>query len=409
MEDLLEALLFDPDPAPDRREELEKRLDDDPQLAAAWARWRRVRTHLRERLQARLSDRRLLVLYVLAEEGYTEALTKEEQHALDTARDDIERALDELPALEHVVERIREEQADFEAAWAAHAESLGTPADGGAIDGTPAAREPATSEAATQRTDRAPRSPRSRASSTRTQWTRRLALAVLVVGVAVMALVFWPDGPAATTVTVEDESTRTVTLPGGSTVRLAGAARLSYPTSWPDDGPQRVSLREGRAFFDVPRRPDGPSFVVETPTTTATVLGTQFGVVAAADTTEIVLASGSVEVGGADDEHVVLEPGQKSWVAQSEAPAPPTSTDLTDALDWTGLFVFRTVPLSSIADRLSRHYDVQITVADALADEPITGTFERQQPAREVLDALAATLGAEVQREANQYRLAPRP
>jgi ferric-dicitrate binding protein FerR (iron transport regulator) len=224
-----------------------------------------------------------------------------------------------------------------------------------------------------------------------------------------MALLFWPDGPSTTTVTVADGSSRTVTLADGSTVRLVGAARLSYPASWPEDGPRRVSLREGRAFFDVPPRPDGPSFVVETPTATATVLGTQFGVRAAADTTEIVLANGSVEVGGGGDEHVVLEPGQKSWVAQSEAPASATSTDLTEALDWTGLFVFRAVPLSSIADRLSRHYDVQVTVADALADEPITGTFERQQPTRQVLDALAATLGAEVQRDGDRYRLVPRP
>ncbi|MFB6249994.1 MAG: FecR family protein [Salinibacter sp.] len=404
MEDLLDVLLFDPDPAPDRREELEKRLDDDPELAAAWTQWCRVRTRLREHLQERLSDRRLLVLYVLAEEGHTEALTAEEQAALAAARDDIERALNERPALEHVVERIREERADFEAAWAAHAEPLGASADG-----TPAADGAAESEPATRRTDRAPRSPGSRDSSTRARWTRRLALAALVAGVAVVALLFWPGGDSTTTVTVADGATRTVTLADGSTVRLAGAARLSYPASWPQDGARRVSLRKGRAFFDVPRRPDGASFVVETPTATATVLGTQFGVRAAADTTEVVLASGSVQVRGTSDEPVVLKPGQKSWVARSEAPAPPTRTDLTEALDWTGLFVFRAVRLSSIADRLSRHYDVQITVADALADEPITGTFERQQPVRQVLDALAATLGAKVERDGDEYRLVPQP
>ena len=402
MEDLLDALLFDPNPAPERREELETRLDDDPELAAAWAHWCRVRTHLRERLDERLSDRRLLVLYVLAEAGHDEALTDEERSALDAAHDDIERALDTHPALEDVAARIREECTDFEAAWAAHAAPLGAPADE-----RPAPREG--SEGATERADRAARPPQSRDASTRTRWTRRLALAVLVAGVAVLALLFWPGGPSTTTVTVADGAARTVTLADGSTVRLVGAARLSHPTSWPEDGPRRVSLREGRAFFDVPRRPDGASFVVETPTATTTVLGTQFGVRTTADTTEVVLASGSVQVGGAADEPVVLEPGQMSWVAASEAPAAPTSTDLTEALDWTGLFVFRATPLSAIADRLGRHYDAQITVADALADEPITGTFEREQPVRQVLDALAATLGAEVQRDEGQYRLVPRP
>ena len=40
--------------------------------------------------------------------------------------------------------------------------------------------------------------------------------------------------------------------------------------------------------------------------------------------------------------------------------------------------------------------------------EPVTGTFEREQPVGEVLGALAATLGADVQTGADgQYRLVP--
>jgi ferric-dicitrate binding protein FerR (iron transport regulator) len=94
-------------------------------------------------------------------------------------------------------------------------------------------------------------------------------------------------------------------------------------------------------------------------------------------------------------------------VTTQGAPAAPASADLTTALDWTGLFIFRTTPLSVVADRMSRHYDAEVTVADALADEPVTGTFERGQPVQEVLEALAATLGAEVQRTDGAYRLVP--
>jgi ferric-dicitrate binding protein FerR (iron transport regulator) len=153
------------------------------------------------------------------------------------------------------------------------------------------------------------------------------------------------------------------------------------------------------------------SFVVETPTATATVLGTQFGVATRADTTEVVLATGSVRVDNTDDKAdggVVLEPGQRSWVTAGTAPASPESVDLTRALEWTGLFVFRSLPINTIADRLSRRHDVQIAVAPSLSGEPVTGTFEREQPVEEVLGALAATLGAEVQTDADgQYRLVP--
>lgn len=406
MEDLLDALLFDSEPGSERRAELEDRLGENPDLADAWTHWCRVRARLREDLRDRLSDRRLLVLYVLAEEGHDEALTAEERAALDAAREDLARALDESPALEQIVERIRAERADFEEAWAAHADALETPSDAES-----AASEAASAGREAGRTDRAPRSPRSRESSAARRWTGRLAMAALVALIAVAALLLWPEASPTTTVTVADGATRVVTLDDGSTVRLAGPARLAYPTDRPDDAPRRVTLREGRAFFDVPRGGDGSSFVVETPTATATVLGTQFGVMTAADTTEVVLASGSVRVGpaGANGDGVVLTPGQKSWVARSEAPAAPTETDLTRALEWTGLFVFRSVPLASIADRLGRRYDVQIAVADALADEPITGTFEREQSVRQILDALAATLGAEVQRDGDRYRLRPSP
>jgi ferric-dicitrate binding protein FerR (iron transport regulator) len=219
-------------------------------------------------------------------------------------------------------------------------------------------------------------------------------------------------GPDTTTITVADESVRTVVLNDGSTVRLVGPATLTHPTQPSETASRRVTLERGQAFFDVQPQASR-SFVVETPTATATVLGTQFGVTTVADTTEVVLASGSVQVDAAEASGrggVVLKPGQKSWVARGEGPASPSPVDLTAALEWTGLFVFRSVPMETIAQRLGQRYDVQISVAPALADEPITGTFERKQPVQQVLSALAATLGAEVrEEEEGRYRFVPTP
>lgn len=395
MADLLDTLLFDDEPSAEERAALEERLEDDAALATAWAHWTRARAHLRERLEERISDRRLLVLYVLAEEGDEAALTDSERAALDAARDDLVRAVDKSPALQQIVERIREERADFEAVWAEYGLDSGVGAD-------------AAAEASESASDRASRAPRARERSTAARWSRRFALASLVIGMAVGAFLLWPQD-SSTTVTVEDGTTRVVDLGGGTTARLVGDATLTYnPKS--SDQKQRVTLRNGRAFFDVTPRTDGASFVVETPTATATVLGTQFGVTTNADTTQVVLASGEVRVGAAQENEassVVLTSGQKSWVAKGGAPASPTPTDLTTALDWTGLFLFRSVPMGTIADRLERHYDVEVTVADALADEPITGTFERSQPVQEVLNALGTTLGAEVQRRDAAYHLVP--
>jgi len=397
MEDSLDALLFGRDLSAEDRSAIRETLDDDPDLAAAWAHWCAVRRRLRDRLEEHVSDRRLLVLYVLEQEGAAEALTTHEKAALDGCRDDIARAVDTIPALEQVVDRIRDEQADFEEMWAAHM------ADG--ADGD----EPV-GQTAGGRADRAPRAPASQQRTPARRWARRLVGVALVVGLAVAGVLLWPQGPSTTTVTVADGAVQVKTLGEGTTMRLVGPATATYPTADAQRPVREVRLDDGRAYFDVQPRSDA-SFVVETPTATATVLGTQFGVTTRADTTEVVLATGSVRVDAPDnaaDGGVVLEPGQRSWVTAETAPASPESVDLTRALEWTGLFVVRSVPIEVIADRLGRRYNVQIAVDEALAGEPVTGTFEREQPVEEVLGALAATLGAEVQTGADgQYRLVP--
>jgi hypothetical protein len=103
----------------------------------------------------------------------------------------------------------------------------------------------------------------------------------------------------------------------------------------------------------------------------------------------------------------VLAPGERSTVRSGDAPTPPAPVDLTATLDWTGLFVFRAVPTRAIAERLRDHYGASISVAPALADEPVTGTFERNRSVEQVLSTIARTLGADVRTEGEAYRLEP--
>ncbi len=408
MEDLYETLLFGGDLSPQERSSIEDRLDDDPDLVKAWSHWCLVRRRLRDRLHEHISDRRLLVLYVLDQEGHDDALTAHEREALEAARDELDRAVAAVPALETIVDRIRDERDDFEMVWASHGEdghqhqtTLRSEAESGQ-NGTP------------DRAERAARPPHERDQDRGSRrWARRLAIATVGLVLAVAGILFWPEESAVTTVTVADGDVQVEVLGDGSTVRLVGPATLSYPAEDTETAVRRVTLEEGRAFFDVQRRSDHASFVVETPTAVATVLGTQFGVSMQADTTNVVLATGSVRVAReeeTEDGGVVLEPGQHSWVAKEGRVAAPKPVDLTTALDWTGLFVFRSVPIETIAERLNQRYDVQVTVAESLTGEAVTGTFEREQPVEEVLGALAATLGANVHQEgSDQYRLVPAP
>lgn len=399
MEDVYETLLFDDTPT--EQPAVRRRLEEDPELARAWAHWCAVRARIRDRLNDRLPESRLLVLYALETAGHASTLSTAEQEALAAARDDIEQALEAVPALSTVVGAIQDDQEAFEETWATQ------------VDGTTSAYPPPDAESrSADRADRAPRSSARRSRSALQRWTRRAAVAVLLVGAAVLATLYWPRGEALTTVTVDEGEMRMVDLADGTTVRLAGGTTLSYPANLADAEARRVTLREGRAFFDVQRRGDGPSFAVETPTATATVLGTQFGVLTGADTTAVVLAEGQVEVGAgaADAAPVTLEPGQRSRVQRGQSPTSPAAVDLTSALDWTGLLVFRSTPMKAVADRLRRQYEATVSVAPALQEELVSGTFEQEQSIEEILGTLAKTLDADVQSTGSgQYQLVPNP
>lgn len=402
MEDLFDALLFGDDLSSEERSRIEGELADDASLARAWARWCHVRRHLRGRLKNAVSNRELLVLYVLDQDGYEQALTPRERAILSDTRDEIDQAVDSNPALRTIVERIRDEQSDFDEVWEDHVNESDDGVEAG--DRTPSM--PLRSE----RPDRADRSPRSRKQTRRRQWMGRLVTAGLIVLLAVLTVLYLPREETGATITVAEGNTKVTELVDGSTVRLVGPAALSHRMADDTGTPRRVVLKRGRAFFDVQQREEAP-FVVTTSTARATVLGTEFGVSTRADTTKIVLAEGSVRLASVaqdDGRGVVLEPGQRSWVAGTGSPATPESVDLTSELKWTGLFVFRSVPLETIGERLQQRYDVEVTIADPLHDATVTGTFEREQPVEEVLTALAATLGARVEQHGEAtYRLVP--
>lgn len=405
MDDIYEALLFYDELSPERQQWVREQLETDDDLANAFAQWRRVCAHLRQRLEDDMPECRILVLYALADAGRDDLLTADEKQALSEARPRLRRALDAHPALEDVVARIQEEQADFEMLWEEHGLDL---VDAGADVGP--AKQPVdvpSDGTRTERTDRSPR--RSPARDESRRWTRRVAVGTLVAAVVALIVFVWPSGPAPTTVQVAQGETRVVELTDGSQVRLVGDAEMQYVGESAFD--RHVTLRYGRAFFDVQDDGSGTPFVVTTPTATTTVLGTQFGVEADAERTDVVLAEGRVEVGptGEDaDGPVVLSPGQRSRVERGRTPTPPERVDVTEALAWTGLFVFRTTPMRTIVDRLHAQYGVEVAVDSSLRDEAVTGTFERSQPVKQVLTAIAITLGAEVQgNAADGFKVVP--
>lgn len=389
MEDPRNDVLFFEELPPDRQAAVRDALADDPELARAFAHWRDVRAAIRSSIEDRVPSRRLMVLYALKEAGRDDVLSDREREELRRARPGLDEALARHPGLHDVIDRIQEDQAAFETAWVAH-------------------HAPETAPA-TRSSDRAPRRARP-ARRPRRAWPRRLGALAAVLLIAALGVFLLSRGEDATVVATGPDEIRQLDLADGTTVRLMARSRLQYTPR--DEGAafdRRVVLTAGRAFFDVATA--SAPFVVETPTARATVRGTSFGVSVVPDETEVVLASGRVEVAArsAPDQVVALQPGQASRVAADAPPTAPESVDVAEALAWTDLFIFRDTPMAAIADRLAQHYEVDIMVAAPLQQQAVTGTFEHDRPLDQILNTIATALGAQVEVTASGYRIGPPP
>lgn len=373
-----EEFLFEEDLAPERREALLEALQADASLRQAWTHWQQVRAALRGALATAVPDRSLLVAYVLAE-AQPEALTPAERDWVAAHRRQLEAAFRRHPGLDAVVQHIRAEKAAFEQVWATHFETPGT----AAADRGPAARR-----------------------RSRLRWPMRVGVGLAVVAFAAIGVLLLQRDAQVETIRTAAGEVRLVDLGGGSTVRLLGGSVFSFVPPDRPTGLSRPARLEGQAYFDI--TPGRQGFVVETATARVTVLGTRFGVQAEKALTEVVLARGRLSLAPRDvpRQVVVLSPGEMSRVGANALPATPVAIDVAEELFWTGLFVFEATPLRVIAARLSAHYGRPVGVDDALADEAVTGTFEQRQTLAEILDVLAATLGAEVRATNAGFRLA---
>lgn len=363
-------IIFADDWSADRLESVRAALRDDPDLRIAVRRWIALSSAVGDELRCDLPTSEALVLYALCSPaGDTEHatdLSEDERRLLDETTGQVASAIENHPAVRHILDRIREDANDFSRCW------------NEAMTG------------GTARTDRPPVPSRSRLRLISPRWIAAAA-AVVVLAVSTM-LLFGPEAAVENdriTWTAEADAFRVIELPDGTDLRLAGPATLSYD----EHEPRTVDLT-GRAFFDV--SPGDTRFTVSTSTATVEVLGTTFGVLSDDASTEVTLVDGSLRLASPDGRAVRLEPGQHSRVTVSGSPETPTRVDVAGILRWTGLFIFRDTPLTDVARTLGEEYDIRIDISDNLKDETLTGTFAQELDVVEILRVISAALSADL-------------
>lgn len=182
-------------------------------------------------------------------------------------------------------------------------------------------------------------------------------------------------------------------LSDGSRVWLNSETELKYPVIF-DKNIREVYLT-GEAYFEVAKDAGRP-FVVVTPQTRTTVLGTSFNVMAyrGETFTEITLVTGAVTVAAGERECKIV-PGQQVAVDNESLEMKRKAVNPAFFASWKdGLFDFDHMTLSELCVKLSRWYDIDFFfVNQAAAEKRFTGAIKRNRSLQFMFDFIQKTSG----------------
>ena len=182
-----------------------------------------------------------------------------------------------------------------------------------------------------------------------------------------------------------------LSLSDGTIVYLNADSKLKYPVSFGKDC-RRVEL-EGEGYFEVASDATRP-FVVCTQELNINVLGTGFNVTSYKDENEVAvtLVHGKVAVDKAQ-ERVVLKPDEQLVFNKNNKELNVQHVDAKMIAAWTkGTLVFDSMPLSELAIKLSRWFDVDFFfTSEKLKQLKFTGTFKRYSDIEYILSLIEAT------------------
>jgi transmembrane sensor len=254
-----------------------------------------------------------------------------------------------------------------------------------------------------------PRAARGTPDRTFAALLRVAAAAVIIFG----GLMLWQRtrGDGTQTYATSVGERRQVVLKDGSKVLLGPTSRLVVPAFAGDEGWRMVTL-DGAAYFSVVHDPAHP-FVVQVGDIVIRDVGTAFSVETDDSAgTRIAVDSGTVAVGryyvianpGTINRHIdtVLNARDKATVDSKGVAIVERSAVSDDDLAWTqGRLVFRDAPLILVGAELYRWYGVRLRVSDSsLANLHLTASFSGE-PVDRVLNVIALSLGARIERQGN--------
>lgn len=180
-------------------------------------------------------------------------------------------------------------------------------------------------------------------------------------------------------------------LSDGTKVWLNADSRLKYPVAFARD--KRKVWLEGEAYFEVAADSSSP-FMVETALVGVKVLGTGFNVMAYRneDRTEVTLVHGKVDVETAQG-NALLKPREQLVFQHDGGQQEVREVNVNTYISWKeGVLAFDAMPLSELADRLGRWYNIDFFfTAEDVKLLKFSGAFRRYDDIQYVLTLISET------------------
>lgn len=231
-------------------------------------------------------------------------------------------------------------------------------------------------------------------------WMRAASVAILVIGVSIVAYLL--NQSAKPTIFATVTSPATDTLSDGSIVTLNKNSSLRYAKNF--KGNTRKVQLQGEAFFKVRPNKQKP-FVISVNDITVTVVGTSFNIKSTGTETQVVVETGVVLV-TRNNKTIELRPNEKLLTKSADTVlAKEKTSDKLYQYYRSKEFVCDNTPLWKLVEVLNEAYGSNIIIAKPeLRNLPLTTTFYNES-LEKILSVIAETFEISIEHRGDQIVL----
>ncbi len=239
-------------------------------------------------------------------------------------------------------------------------------------------------------------------------WSK-ISFALKVAAIILVFLTFgalyysnlFTDAPHLTEVFESTNDVEDFKLEDGSYVKLNSQTILKYPEKF--DGDTRETYLKGEAFFTISKDKEHP-FIIRTDKIDVKVLGTSFNIraVEGEDYELVTVLEGTVSVAVQSSEHeIILIAGEQGKISKTGVLSKAKHLGIND-LGWnTGALLFKDTPLSDVAQKIGKYYNISINIGDDELNTKKITAFYNNESLENILKILELNLDAQIVKQNN--------